>query len=51
MRTLTAPIRGGVFYVELISTDALRNYMLCCGFTAKGLADRIGVSKATIGHL
>lgn len=49
--TVTMATRGGVFYVELISTDALRQYMKYRGYSVKGLADRIGVSKATIGHL
>lgn len=48
---VSATTRGGVFYVELISTDALRQYMKYRGYSIKGLADRIGVSKATIGHL
>lgn len=39
------------FYVELISKDALRGYMEYKRFTVQSLADRIGVSKATIGHL
>lgn len=50
MRTFTTT-RGRLFYVELISTDALRQYMKYRGYSVKGLADRIGVSKATIGHL
>lgn len=50
MRVATTS-RGGLFYVELISTDALRQYMKYRGYSVKGLADRIGVSKATIGHL
>ncbi len=37
--------------MELISTDALRQYMRYRNYSVKGLADRIGVSKATIGHL
>lgn len=49
--TVSTATRGGVFYVELISTDALRQYMKYRGYSVKGLADRIGVSKATIGHL
>ncbi|GAA1453373.1 helix-turn-helix transcriptional regulator [Nesterenkonia lacusekhoensis] len=50
---MTAPTitKRGVFYVELISTDALRQYMKYRGYSVKGLADRIKVSKATIGHL
>ena len=49
--TFARTSRGGVFYVELISTDALRQYMRHRDYSVKGLADRIGVSKATIGHL
>lgn len=51
MRTFATTTRGGIFYVELISTDALRQYMRYRGYSVKGLADRIGVSKAAIGHL
>lgn len=49
--TTTRPQRGAVFYVELISKDALRQYMKYRDFTIQSLADRIGVSKATVGHL
>lgn len=37
--------------MELISTDALRQYMKHRGYSVKRLADTIGVSKATVGHL
>lgn len=42
---------GGAFYVELISTDALRQYMSYRDFSIRKLAEKVGVSPATIGHL
>lgn len=49
--TVATTTRGGVFIVELISTDALRQYMKYRGYSVQGLADRINVSKSTVGHL
>lgn len=37
--------------VRLISPDALRQYMKFRDYTIRSLADRVGVSRATIGHL
>ncbi|WP_170228541.1 helix-turn-helix transcriptional regulator [Nesterenkonia populi] len=37
--------------MELISTDAFRQYMKYRGYSVQGLADRVNVSKSTIGHL
>ena len=42
---------GGAFYVELISSHALRQYMSYRDSSIRKLASRIGVSPATIGHL
>lgn len=42
----------GRMWVRLISKDALRSYMQFRGFrSVRELAERVGVSKATIGHL
>lgn len=37
--------------MKLIDRTVLIRYMEFRGFTCKGLADRVGCSKATIGHL
>lgn len=43
---------GGRLWVRLISPQVLKQYMHFRGFrSTKELADRIGVSKATVGHL
>ncbi|MCW5952476.1 MAG: helix-turn-helix transcriptional regulator [Propionibacteriaceae bacterium] len=39
------------FEVILIDAGSLRNYMRFRGFTVRTLARRVGVSRATIGHL
>jgi transcriptional regulator with XRE-family HTH domain len=39
------------FGVVLISSQALAQYMEHRGFTVRKLADRVGCSPATIGHL
>jgi transcriptional regulator with XRE-family HTH domain len=39
------------FDVRLISADALARYMEFRGHTVRSLADRVGCSRATIGHL
>lgn len=42
----------GRMWVRLINRDALRSYMQFRGFrSVRALAERVGVSKATIGHL
>lgn len=41
----------GRFEVKLISADALAQYMEFRGFTVRTLAERVGCSPATIGHL
>lgn len=40
-----------VFEVKLISPEVLARYMAYRGFTVHTLADRVGCSRATIGHL
>lgn len=46
------PVREqGVFELKLISARALAQYMKYRGFTVRTLADRVGCSPATIGHL
>lgn len=37
--------------MRLISKDALANYMKHRGLTVRQLADRVGCSRALIGHL
>lgn len=37
--------------MRLISAEALAQYMGHRGFTVRSLADRVGVSHSTIGHL
>lgn len=39
------------FDVRLISSDALARYMQFRGLTVRELADRVGCSRSTIGHL
>lgn len=39
------------FDVKLISADALARYMRFRGYSVRRLADRVGCSRATIGHL
>lgn len=41
----------GRFEVRLISSDALAQYMRFRGFTVRSLAQRVGCSRSTIGHL
>lgn len=41
----------GRFAVKLISAQALAQYMKHRDHTVRTLADRVGVSPATIGHL
>ena len=44
-------VQEGRFWVRLISKDALKQYMKFRGYSVQQLADKIGVSKATVGHL
>ena len=44
-------IRGRGFWVELVSTDSFRQYMKFRGYSVQSMADRVGCSKAAIGHL
>lgn len=37
--------------MRLISSDALAQYMAFRGFTVRSLAERVGCSHSTIGHL
>lgn len=39
------------FDVRLISSDALAHYMKFRGLTVRQLAEKVGCSRATIGHL
>lgn len=39
------------FDVKLISSTALAQYMQHRGLTVRGLAEKVGCSRATIGHL
>ena len=41
----------GRFEVKLISAQALAQYMKHRGFTVRSLAEVVGTSRATIGHL
>lgn len=41
----------GRFWVKLISAAALAQYMEHRGLTVRSLADRVGCSRALIGHL
>lgn len=41
----------GRFWVRLISAQALAQYMAHREFTVRSLADRVGCSRALVGHL
>lgn len=43
--------QSGRFWVKLISSEALAQYMEHRGLTVRGLAHKAGVSPALVGHL
>lgn len=42
---------GGRFWVKLISSQALTQYMSHRGFTIRSLAAKVGCSHSVVGHL
>lgn len=42
---------GGRFWVKLVSSEVLVEYMAYRGFTVRDLAERAKCSPATVGHL
>lgn len=44
-------IETGRFWVKLISSDALVQYMQHRGFKQRSLAEKVGCARSVVGHL